>query len=473
MDVNARVEGGNAFLPVGQVAGATVLSRWQRRLRVTAIVKATFAFVPGGELMLTAPARITAADLAPYLPQVDVLFVGRVEAARGTNVRLALASDVRPLLDKHAIVDGAGSPGLGPSGALRRHALRTNGSIVEVPDDFAWDTLQAAPRDQRLSVLRGRVWIRLEGLSAKHSVLQMALPPVRAFARIRGGAAAPQEIELRPDTILIDGDAERVSITFRAGHTIDDDTHPRLTVSGGIDLPGRPLVWPAAAREQLASGTVAVGDLESLRSPAPLPFGELARAAARGEVASSTIAVTDLEALRSRVSLPFQTSAAPAPRVSYGAAPSARESSGTLELSDDDPRTAALRAIPFGEVPSPLPAPLPPPLFGPLPPPVLPPRRTDPPPEPVNASPVAALAKAPPPAAPVNASPPMDPINGSPPAPVNASPKAAPAKAPPPITIAADTPDPAPPPKPPKPAPPGAAPALRQGLYGMFSGSDE
>ncbi len=438
MDEKTQVvamDGGIPFLPVGEVAGATVVSRWQGRVRVTVIVKATFAFVDGGEMVPAPAVGLGAGDLFPYLPRVDVLFTGKVHPPPGVPagavaVRLALAGESRPLLDKRLVVGGAAAVDLGPvdpPSPARARLLRglpraaMEGAMVELPDDIAWDTLQAAPPDRQVSVLQGRVWIRLEGLSARHPVLQMCLLPLRALARLEARGVPVQQIELRADTLSIDGDAERVSVTFRTGHAVDEAALAGLTVSGGIDLPQRPVAWSA------------------LPAPAEPPR------AAQPELAASTLAVTDLADLRARLPLPFQPGVAPPLSSPWASRPppaiTAREASGTLEIADDDPRAAALRVLPFGELPPPSPPPVRHSLPAPLPVPAI---------------------EAPPPAP---APPPADP------------PPPVPAPAPPPvITTAADAPpEPPPPPKrpPPAPAPPGASPDVRQGLYGMFTGFDD
>ena len=102
-------------MPVGQAAVASVVFRWRGELRVTAIVKATFAFAQGGEMPLVAPLPIVvtgvnhersparsvrqSADVAPYLERVDVLFCGHAHAPPNSPqprvaVRLALPTTV-------------------------------------------------------------------------------------------------------------------------------------------------------------------------------------------------------------------------------------------------------------------------------------------------------------------------------------------------------------------------------------------
>jgi hypothetical protein len=374
--------------------------------------------------------------MIPSLPRVDVLFAGRAHAtggAPGTGipVRLALASDAGQLLDKHAVVAAAVDAGLGavtsvssPRQRLARaiESAAWAGSPVDLADDFAWAGLQAAPPEQQIASLEGRVWILLAGLSAKHPVLQTSVPPVRGIARLSGTAGSTQqEIALRADTLFIDGEAGLVSITFRGSHPLDDTTRlADLRVTGGIKLGAPSVVRPSAPK----------------------------RPAARTQLASATIAITDVEALRPGAPLPFQAAAGPCPAPLPSKLADLRisdaDGSGTVALLEDDPRTAARRVLPFGGAPPPLPplpappppepspVPAPPPLLRPLPPPSVPPPRVGPPSPPPSPPRVVMTAAERPPEAPAPA-----------------------------------------PKRPPPPSPPGASPALRQGLYGMFKGAND
>jgi hypothetical protein len=122
----------------GLVASTAMISRWRGNFRVTAIAKATFSFVPGGEMKLAAPVEIAhgdvhaaknpmrsvraSSDVCPHLERADVLFVGRAHAPRGEavpsmRVRLAVADDTRALLDKRLEIVGerAIRPGAPPA----------------------------------------------------------------------------------------------------------------------------------------------------------------------------------------------------------------------------------------------------------------------------------------------------------------------------------------------------------------------
>lgn len=120
-----------AIFTDGNVSCGAVIWRFQRRLEVTVIVKATFAIVPDGTAILAGPGEITredrtfdrhpsrsvevASDLAPYLARCDVTFTGHACAPGGrqapaSSVRIGISSDARLLLDKtlHVFGDEAG-----------------------------------------------------------------------------------------------------------------------------------------------------------------------------------------------------------------------------------------------------------------------------------------------------------------------------------------------------------------------------
>jgi hypothetical protein len=338
------------IVALGSVAAATVLSRWRGTLRLTAIVKGTYAFAPHGEMAVSPPAGVVTrdshhannpmrsvracSDLSPYLERADVLFSGHAHAGgpdvARMQVRLAVSSDRGVLLDKRLDVFGdrrrdkdgkVGAPkpfekiplvyeraygGIGnaenPLGvgidkssdalpnvvypdearakdpaslapvaaawAGRKRLLKglarkvIDQPIAELPDDFAWDYFQAAPRDQQLPALHGREWIVLEGLNRKSSMIHMRLPAVRAAAMIYGAGMPRRPFELVADTLFIDGDAEQCCVTYRASVPLaGDEVLEDLCVAAGLELQAQPIAWPAA---------LAAEELRRLSSPASL-----------------------------------------------------------------------------------------------------------------------------------------------------------------------------------------------------------
>ncbi|AUX48537.1 uncharacterized protein SOCE26_100750 [Sorangium cellulosum] len=117
--------------PLRGAAAASVAWRSRGELRVTVIVKATFAFAPDADMPRIEPQRILqgevhhgnnparsvrfTSDLAPHLDRADVLFTGHAHApppgtpVQSLPVRLAISDEGRVLLDKQLLVqDKAG-----------------------------------------------------------------------------------------------------------------------------------------------------------------------------------------------------------------------------------------------------------------------------------------------------------------------------------------------------------------------------
>ncbi|MFT3772970.1 MAG: DUF2169 domain-containing protein [Minicystis sp.] len=109
--------------PIGLAAGGTVVWRFRGQLRVTAVVKATFSFVPGGAMAIEEPDDIlvddvhydadpgaslwAGSDLAPFRMLADVVAVGHAYVlANGGAARLALFRDRTALIDKTIQVAG-------------------------------------------------------------------------------------------------------------------------------------------------------------------------------------------------------------------------------------------------------------------------------------------------------------------------------------------------------------------------------
>lgn len=116
-------------IPVGSASVAAVAWRFKGELRMTAIVKATFALAPDATMPRIEPqpifrddvhhaknqmrSLVFASDLVPFKRRADVLFTGYAYApggsARSASVRLAVASGDRVLLDKTIQVRKAGA----------------------------------------------------------------------------------------------------------------------------------------------------------------------------------------------------------------------------------------------------------------------------------------------------------------------------------------------------------------------------
>ncbi|MFT3772023.1 MAG: DUF2169 domain-containing protein [Minicystis sp.] len=127
----------------GPVSSATVLYRHRGQLRLTAVVKATFALVADGIMERVAPEEIrrhdehhdrdprrslrAASDLAPYKARADVVVTGFAHAPAGAEniaARVAIFRDrSAPLVDKALRVVGDRPPGSPAPRSFRRMPL--------------------------------------------------------------------------------------------------------------------------------------------------------------------------------------------------------------------------------------------------------------------------------------------------------------------------------------------------------------
>ena len=157
--------------------------------------------------------------------------------------------------------DPDGPAGLGPIAPdwpVRKRLLRgldpaaLAAAVPEIPDAFAWSYFHAAPADQRCPFLRGDEWIVLDGLVHELPRLVTRLPGAHAAARVHGMPGAPPgswiELELVADTLRIDGEARRITVTWRGNLPVPSvDALRTLRVVAGVELPGQPIAWPAPA----------------------------------------------------------------------------------------------------------------------------------------------------------------------------------------------------------------------------------
>jgi uncharacterized protein YjbI with pentapeptide repeats len=228
---------------------------------------------------------------------------------------------------------------------------KLDADVAELPDDFDFSYFHAAPPDQRCGFFRGGDLLVLEGLHARFNRLRTRLPDARALASVHGlGLSAP--VELTADTLRVDGDAMRCSVTWRAVVDVADPLLlAGLRVAAGLALPGAPIAWPVED-DALGEGGLGEVDLDDsdlastmVREPEPPP--------ARPSF-ESTVALTGDAA--PAPALPFQRGVSPwtIPAAPRSPAPAAASPSGEV--------TAYLKvpdiAVPDLEVaPAPVPAP--------------------------------------------------------------------------------------------------------------------
>ncbi|HTN82887.1 MAG TPA: DUF2169 domain-containing protein, partial [Sorangium sp.] len=124
--------------------------------------------------------------------------------------------------------------------------------VPELDGSFDFRYFHAAPADQQIEPLRGDEWIFLQGLHPRCPWLRSRLPSARALARLyRTGAGSDeggQPIELVADTLTIDADRLLCSVIWRGNVALPPgDALARMRVVAGVEVPGRPLLWPSAA----------------------------------------------------------------------------------------------------------------------------------------------------------------------------------------------------------------------------------
>ncbi len=243
----------------------------------------------------------------------------------------------------HNLVDPGdpwGTVGFGPIARAwpeRRRILGTHPRreldkpVAEIPAGFDFAYFQAAPLDQRGAYLEGGEWLILEGVHPDLPQIKTRFPEARAAVRIEGLPVAAPPVELVADTLRVDADALRCSVTWRGSLALADEGWlAAIRVVAAVELPGRPIVWPAEAPAASRAPTISFTDDDhadrSDRSatmviaPAAdddqLPTGVLAGAPASPPSESpyqSTVALTGDAARRAaeRPGLPFVAPPAP------------------------------------------------------------------------------------------------------------------------------------------------------------------
>ncbi len=426
-------------LALTPAACGAALWRFGGELRVTVIVKATFALVHDEDARLVAPEPLVArdqhrahdatsgvaapGDLAPYLPGVGVMLFGHACSPPGrpvaaASVRLAVFRE-QALLDKTLHVYGdreslsaaprrfermpldyehaLGGPGheenpigkgaepgsplpnvidpaapRSPAGfapisrywAARRRLLGDTHrkdlelGVAEVPERFDWRYFHAAPPDQQLEDLEGDEWIVLDGMHPTLPRLQSRLPSVRAVARrypAPGRGEVPTPVDLACDTLLIDADRERCSVTWRGSFPIESaDEAARLRIVAGVKIGGSAIAWPAAA--ELAEPAAAPDDAEEalplsgavtlVREDSSTETTHRVRPAALDLTSTLTLAGSDPAAIAGRPLAPFEV-AAPGPHAQGAPLPGSPwsfEPAIRIPLEEDLTHTVTLQA---------------------------------------------------------------------------------------------------------------------------------
>lgn len=103
----------------------------------------------------------------------------------------------------------------------------------------------AAPFDQRVDFLRGTEWIVLERMHPRLDVLATGLPGLRGVARVYTRSGEEHALQLRADSLWVDADNERCTVTFRGSFPVpNEDALKLLAVAAGYETDASPATWP-------------------------------------------------------------------------------------------------------------------------------------------------------------------------------------------------------------------------------------
>jgi uncharacterized protein YjbI with pentapeptide repeats len=156
--------------------------------------------------------------------------------------------------------------------------------IPELPAVMDWSYFNAAPSDQQTSYLRGDEWILLEGLHPVAAQVRSRLPGLRARVLFQAPPltdATGTELELRCDTLWIDADALRCTLTWRGFLAVPEHAAPELErgrIIATLTAIDAPATWPGAEQTPAPARAAQVGAETAHLPPnavprtAPLPF---------------------------------------------------------------------------------------------------------------------------------------------------------------------------------------------------------
>ncbi|MFO0759149.1 MAG: DUF2169 domain-containing protein [Byssovorax sp.] len=253
-------------------------------------------------------------DLWPFKQRADITLVGHAYAPRSAPVRSLVARMVSGSVDKSVTVHGdrapqnradaapftrmplrwdraAGGPGtsnpsgvpasgdrlpnleparssddsplpinfgpIAPDWPQRRARIRaplTGWSPGDpVPEDFDPLYFNAAPSDQQPAALRDDQPLVLENLHPDHPRLSTRLPGLRPQAFVDRGGPAAQELEMRPDSLWIDTDRARCTVTWRAHFALSQPDEPGRVLLALTSV-RQPLSWEDMKRLEVAVG---------------------------------------------------------------------------------------------------------------------------------------------------------------------------------------------------------------------------
>lgn len=122
-------------------------------------------------------------------------------------------------------------------------AAVADGLEPALPTDFNWEYYQCSTRDQRVPGMTGTEWIVIDGVAAETPRIQCRLPGVRAKARVHARGAAPAELALAIDLVVVDVHAKTIAVVSRGHAAFSEGMSVSVTVEG----PGVAAEWPTQA----------------------------------------------------------------------------------------------------------------------------------------------------------------------------------------------------------------------------------
>ncbi len=244
---------------IGDVVTGCLLWRYAGQLHLCISVRARYELVSDGVARRSAargvPGLAAADDAVPYRQGCDVWMVGHCNATPLTpdaplTTRLTLFGDRERLLERqHRLMHGSdvGVAGYGPRRTGGWLADLTRDGVVEIPQNFDWTQLHAAPVSQRTRHLEGNELLVLEGLLEQRGAMRCRIPAARGLVRVwaRGAQASDPSyaIHVVADTLAIDTDAAALTAVWRGSFPIEDvSVASGIIACAGVEE-GEPIDW--------------------------------------------------------------------------------------------------------------------------------------------------------------------------------------------------------------------------------------
>lgn len=113
------------------------------------------------------------------------------------------------------------------------------GAALQMPNELSWGYFLAAPQDQQLEKLRGNEVVFLENMIEGRPRVRSQLPGPIATARLYGptASAAGQSIDLKIDTLAINGDRRCAYLVWRGTTPFDEAAAGRSKVVTNVEFP--------------------------------------------------------------------------------------------------------------------------------------------------------------------------------------------------------------------------------------------